>query len=229
MKEKNQIVLKFIIFVLVIILLSVLLWRPLIKLFSSQETLKEFILRFDFLAPLILIALISLQILISPLPGQITGLVSGYLFGIVLGTIYSITGIIIGSYIVLLLSRRYGRPFAEKMVKKKTVEKFDRITDKAGPFTLFLIYLLPIFPDDTICYLAGLTKIKIGILVVISGLGRLPGLFVLNLVGNGVASSNLIFPLLFLGGALVVSLLIYFNRDYLEKIIVRRFPIKRNR
>lgn len=220
MKEKNQIVLKFIIFVLVIIFLSVLLWQPLTKLFSSQSNLREFILRFNFLAPLILIALISLQMLISPLPGQIIGLVSGYLFGIVLGTIYSMTGIILGSYIAFLLSRRYGRPFVEKIVKKKTMEKFDRIADKAGPFTLFLIYLLPLFPDDTICYIAGLTKIKIRILVIICALGRLPGLFVLNLVGNGVATSNLIFPLLFFGGAMVVSLLIYFYRDYLEKIIL---------
>ncbi len=220
MKEKNQIVLKFIIFVLVIILLSVLLWQPLTKLFSSQSNLREFILRFNFLSPLILIALVCLQMLISPLPGQIIGLVSGYLFGIVLGTIYSMIGIIIGSYIAFLLSRRYGRPFVEKIVKKKTMEKFDRIADKAGPFTLFLIYLLPLFPDDTICYIAGLTKIKIRILVIICALGRLPGLFVLNLVGNGVASSNLIFPLLFLGGAMVVSLLIYFYRDYLEKIIL---------
>jgi len=66
-----------------------------------------------------------------------------------------LVGLIIGSFITFYLARKLGRPFVEKIVDKKTLNKFDKKIRKKGLFILFLIYILPGLPDDIIGYIAG--------------------------------------------------------------------------
>ena len=221
MQKKDSLILKFILFVLVIILLSLLLWTPFKSFLSSQQSLEDFVLKFGILAPIIFIFIVILQVLFAPIPGQLTGLASGYIFGALFGTIYSMVGLIIGSWIAFTLSRRYGRPFVEKVVKKETLKKFDKILLKNGLFTLFLIYLLPIFPDDAICYVAGLSKIKIKDLVIISAIGRLPGFIILNLVGAKLISQNSNLSFIILGALMIISFIAYLNKNRLENSMIR--------
>ena len=58
--------------------------------------------------------------------------------------------------------------------------------EKYGSAFIFLIFLIPFLPDDAVCFLAGLTPIPILELVVLAILGRLPGVFVANLLGSQV-------------------------------------------
>lgn len=221
MQKNNNRVIKFVILVLAVIILSIVFWKPLIGLFSNLERLKEFILNFGVFSPLIFIILIILQVLIAPMPGQAAGFASGYLFGTILGTIYSMIGLIIGSYIAFSLSRKFGRPFVEKVVDKKTLNKFDKLCLNKGIFTLFLIYLLPALPDDAICYIAGLTKIRIKHLMIISTIGRFPGFLVLNLVGDGVASYNPKFSILLFTILMIISIFVYLYRNGIENLMVK--------
>ncbi len=223
--NNNHKIVKFVILVSAIILLTFLFWKPLLTLFSNVDKLKGFILSFGILSPLIFILLVITQVLLAPVPGQAAGFASGYIFGTLMGTIYSMIGLIIGSYIAFVLARKYGRPFVEKVVDKKTLQKFDKICLNNGVFTLFLIYLLPALPDDAICYIAGLTKIRIRNLVLISAIGRFPGFLVLNLVGDGVASSNIKFSLILFSVLMVVSLFIYLYKNNLEKIMINSIKL----
>ena len=170
-----------------------------------------------------------MQVLFAPIPGQATGIAGGYIFGAYLGTLYSLIGITIGSFFVFYLSRKFGRPFVEKMVNKGILKKYDKLIMTKGVSFLFLIYLLPVLPDDTISYLAGLTKIKIKTLVLACAIGRLPGFFILSLIGAGFSTKNvglLIVLIALIGGA---SILIFFNREKLEnkmEEILRKFDKK---
>ncbi|MDD5551745.1 MAG: VTT domain-containing protein [Candidatus Pacebacteria bacterium] len=219
-KKENQI-LKFLLFLLILILIGILLWRPLNNLLQNQDNLRNFILNFDILAPIVLILLVVLQILFAPIPGQIAGLAGGYIFGPILGTIYVMTGFIIGSFIVFTLSRRYGRPFVEKVVKKKTIKKFDNLVSDKGLFTLFLLYLLPVFPDDAISYIAGLSKLKIRDLIIISTIGRLPGFLILSLVGAEIVSRESNLYLVLFGILMILSFVLYLNRERLENFMIK--------
>jgi len=196
-----------------ILLLLFLLIKPFLYLFGDLDQLKVFILDFGVFAPLVLILLQILQVLVAPIPGQLMGLVSGFLFGPVLGTIYTMLGVVIGSYIAFKLARKLGRPFVERLINKKILKKFDHLAKEKGSFTLFFIFLLPALPDDAICLIAGLTNIKIRNLVLIAFLGRLPGMFVLNLVGHGFGSSYSII-LFFI--VMLISVLIFYFRVKLE-------------
>jgi len=215
--KKTRAIFQFILFIILLITLILILWQPLMNLLSNPDKIRSFVLDFGIFSPLIFIFIVILQIIFAPIPGQVVGLAGGYIFGTALGTIYSMIGLIIGSFLTFYLARKLGRPFVEKMVNKKTLKKWDKIISNKGILILFWIYLLPALPDDAIGYIAGLTNIKIKNLVLISAIGRFPGVIVLSLMGAGVASqNNLLVGILFIS-MMLISIIIYLKRQKLEK------------
>lgn len=182
-----------------------------------SESLDKFLEGFGFLAPLALVIVLALQVILAPLPGQIFGLASGYIYGPWIGTLISMVGLTIGSFVAFYLGRKFGRPLVERFVNKKTVKKFDYLVNRRGEITIFLIFLLPVFPDDAICFIAGLTKIPIPTLVILAVLGRLPGFITLNFVGSGVAYQNLDMAIVLFTVLMVVSGIIYIYNENIEE------------
>ncbi len=223
--KQNIKIINIVILIIIFVFLVIFFWRPFAELFLSSQKIKEFILRFGILAPMALIALTAFQVLIAPIPGQAIGIVSGFIFGPILGTLLNMIGLVIGSYFAFVLARKLGRPFVEKILNKKIIKKFDKLFLEKGIFALFLVYLLPFFPDDAICYIAGLTRIKIKTLIIISALGRFPGFLILNLVGAGMAYSNIIFIIIFLSIPIVLFFIIFFKEKF-KKVISRITPLK---
>ena len=86
---------------------------------------------------------------------------------------------------------------------------------------IVFIYLLPIFPDDAICYIAGMTKIKIKTLMIISAIGRLPGFVVLGFIGAGLTLENKIIPIIILALVFIVSVIIFLKRERIEIIMTK--------
>ncbi len=219
--KKRTAIIQFLLFIALLTTLIIIFWQPLTNLFSSPDKIRQFVFGFGILAPIIFILIIILQVLFAPIPGQVAGLAGGYIFGAFWGTAYSMVGLIIGSLIVFYLARKLGRPFVEKVVDKKTLKKFDKIIKKKGLPLLFIIYLLPGLPDDLVCYIAGLTNIKIKNLVLVSAIGRLPGFVVLSLVGAGLASQNSTLSIILFIVMMIISIIIYLNRKKLENIVIK--------
>jgi uncharacterized membrane protein YdjX (TVP38/TMEM64 family) len=181
--------------VLFAILLSGLLiigWMsPLGTLLRDQDQLMVWIQDWGQWAPVVTISLHVLQVLTAPIPGTAIDAVNGLLFGPWLGTLYSLIGLIIGSTLVMALTRRFGRPLVERFVDRKSVERIDKLVEKRGSLVIFLIFLLPFLPDDAVCFLAGLTPIPLLELVLLAMIGRFPGVFVANLLGSQAQSFEL--------------------------------------
>ena len=136
------------IIVLVVLILGIIfLWEPAVQLFGERHRIEEFIMSFGMWAPLLFLALQILQVIIAPIPGNVTSFVGGYLFGW-WGLLLTVIGSTIGFLIIVLLIRRFGRPLVEKFFKPQQIAKFDYIIEKNGAVALFLIFLLPFFPDD---------------------------------------------------------------------------------
>lgn len=217
-KEKRNKFFQLLFFLIIIFILLYVLTMPFHGYFTNRNKLKNLILGYGNFAPVILISIQILQVLIAPIPGQAVGFVGGYIFGAIKGTIYSMTGVMIGSFIAVLLARRFGRPFVERMVKGDTLKKFDYISGKRGAFALFWIFLLPLFPDDAVCFIAGITKIRLRVLIIIIFLGRLPGFLVLSMAGSGFAKANSTFSILLFAAFMLVSIVVFFYKERLEKI-----------
>jgi uncharacterized membrane protein YdjX (TVP38/TMEM64 family) len=166
-------------------------FSPLGTLLRDQDQLMVWIQDWGQWAPVVTISLHVLQVLTAPIPGTAIDAVNGLLFGPWLGTLYSMIGLIIGSTLVMALTRRFGRPLVERFVDRKSVERIDQLVEKRGSLVIFLIFLLPFLPDDAVCFLAGLTPIPLLELVLLAMIGRFPGVFVANLLGSQAQSFEL--------------------------------------
>ena len=206
--------------------LALFFGQPLWDLLTSRERVEGLVRDAGAWGPLVFIAIQSLQVVAAPIPGQVTGFVAGYLFGTGLGTFYAMVGVTIGFTLVFILARKLGRPFVEYFVDKKTLDKFDYLAKSQGVFIFFLMALLPFFPDDLICFIAGLTKIPIKTLIVVTFLGRLPGNLALAYAGAGLANDNLKLVVVILSVILAISAVAWFKRLQLEQL-VKRFSNKK--
>jgi uncharacterized membrane protein YdjX (TVP38/TMEM64 family) len=196
-------------------------WEPLSSFFGDTLDAVGFVERYGKWAPLVMIVLHATQVILAPIPGQALDLLNGYLFCPWLGTVYSMMGIMLGSALVMWLSRRFGRPLVERFVDPQTLDKLDGVTEQRGELVIFLIFLVPFLPDDAICFLAGLTNIPLPKLVLLAAVGRLPGVFVASWLG---ATANEFKPVHWiLAGVLTVVVGVVFWRfkDRIEEGMLR--------
>ncbi len=132
------------------------------------------------------IALQATQVIIAPIPGEITGILGGYLYGSVNGTFLSTVGLTIGSYVAFLLARVFGKPLAEKIVPQNIMKRFDYLLQSKGLFLVFLLFFVPGVPKDYFCYIFGLSSISTLEYMVLSTMGRLFGTILLSLEGSSL-------------------------------------------
>jgi uncharacterized membrane protein YdjX (TVP38/TMEM64 family) len=157
--------------------------------FSSQEQIREFIEPYGILAPITFITLQILQVVITPISHYAVGLAGGFIFGTWYGFILNYTGRVIGTLIAFYLGRKFGRKIIKRVVKPDTLDKYDNLFDR-GKLILFLMYFLPLFPDDELSYLAGFSSMKARTFIPIMLLGHIGGSLGLAFLGSGLSYSN---------------------------------------
>lgn len=202
--------------VVVVLLAGVLLvfHRQLAVLTDATE-LRRFVRGFGVLAPLVLVCGQALQVVIAPVPGQVLGVVAGYLFGPWWGTFYNVLGITIGSTVAFWLSRRFGRAYVERIVHEDALARFDAIDDDHARVAIFVLFLLPGLPDDVLCFAGGLTDVPIRHLVVLAVVGRAPAFFLVNVIGDLLGTDRFWAAAALAAALLAVTVVVYLNRDRL--------------
>ena len=131
--------------------------------FKDLNSLRGLVGDSIILGPIIFILIQILQVIIPIIPGGISTAAGVLIFGPYAGFIYNYVGICIGSIIIFLLGRRYGKPFILSIVSDKTYNKYVGWLDNQNRFEkLFaLAIFLPVAPDDALCLMAGLTNISV--------------------------------------------------------------------
>jgi uncharacterized membrane protein YdjX (TVP38/TMEM64 family) len=163
----------------------------------------------------------ALQVIISPLPGEVTGLIGGFMYGKLIGIVLSTIGLTFGSWAAFSLSRVFGKPFVETFVKRKTVERYDYLLHHKGAFLVFLLFLIPGFPKDYLCYILGLGHLTIREFLVISTAGRFLGTVLLTLGGDYIRHHQYYRFSVLLGIAVVAILLSMAYKDKIEDFFKR--------
>jgi len=201
---------------LAVLAATVLLVRRYVPILTDASALRTVIRGFGALGPLVLVLLQAVQVVAAPIPGQVLGLVAGYLYGAWWGTLYNLVGITLGSTAAFWFSRRYGRPYVERIVHPDTLDRFDAIDDDRTRAALFVFFLLPGLPDDALCFVGGLTRLPLWQLVVIAAVGRAPAFFLVNVVGEFLGAGRLAASLAVAALVVSVSLVAYrYHRDIL--------------
>jgi uncharacterized membrane protein YdjX (TVP38/TMEM64 family) len=99
-------------------------------------------------------------------------------------------GMLIGSAIVMAISRRFGRPLVVRLVDEELLNRLDRFSQKRGAFFFLLFLFFPLLPNDVVCFVAGLSPLPLVKLILLAAIGRLPSILVGNLVGAGASVLN---------------------------------------
>ncbi|MEK7701631.1 MAG: TVP38/TMEM64 family protein [candidate division NC10 bacterium] len=209
-------------------LLALVLWlvvidapavRWLVRLYSDKKVLKDTVNAWGWLAPVVFIVIQALQVIISPIPGEITGPVGGALFGTLWGLIYSTIGLTIGTLGCFWVGRRWGEPLVRPWLSEHHWNRMSFILEAEGAIICFILYLVPGFPKDIISYLFGISPLPFWVFAVVSTVGRLPGTWISSYFGAHVAEQQYIYAIAFMAVILAACLPLYYYRARL----IRRF------
>jgi uncharacterized membrane protein YdjX (TVP38/TMEM64 family) len=207
---------------LALVVAALVIWhKPFVSFFADRAKVQEFVIRFGPWAPLAAILLHVAQVLLAPIPGQVIDAVNGYLFGAAWGTVYSLVGIIAGSGLAMALARRFGRPWAERLVKREALERLDGYSRQRGILFFFFVFLFPFLPDDVACFLAGLTLLPLSELIVLATIGRLPGIIVANFVGANASQLTRTQGAVFIAGLTAIALAFWRYQERVEMVMLR--------
>ena len=192
------------------------LWEKIMdyfRLFSDRNQIRQFISSFGSSAPLIFILIQVLQVLLAPVPGEATGFIGGYLFGVWPGFIYSSIGLTVGSWLNFMIGRLLGERYVRKLIPAHQFEKLDKKIKRQGVIVLFILFLFPGFPKDYLCLVLGLSTLPIKVFVLLAGLGRIPGTLVLSLQGAFLYEENYMLLGVLIGVCLILGLICYAYRE----------------
>lgn len=130
--------------------------------FKDMQSLRGLVGTSTVTGPIIFVLIQILQVVIPIIPGGISTAAGVLIFGPYAGFLYNYIGITVGSLIIFLLARRYGKPFILSLISDHTYTKYSGWLAKEKRFErLFaLAIFLPVAPDDALCLMAGLTTIS---------------------------------------------------------------------
>lgn len=164
-------------------------WQSFVgQFFADPRSFRDLLLRKGASAPWFFVGVQVLQVLFAPIPGQAVALAGGFVFGFWKGWALTTLGLALGSLLAMLLARLLGERFVRRLVPDGVMKRFDSLLTKGGYTMFFMIFLLPALPDDAVCFIAGMTKLRLLPLSLVCLLGRAPGMAVLSLLGSELTS-----------------------------------------
>ena len=178
------------IFLLLIIVVGIPLYiyffqRERLMEFDSFNAVVEHLGQYKLEAIPIYIGLQIIQIVISVIHGQVFQLAAGYLYTFLPALILSVTGAILGTMVSFYLARFLGSDFVHLFFgREKTLEYVEKLNSKKAYMAVFLIYLIPGIPKDVVSYAAGISEMKFKAFLILSVIGRLPGMMGSIMIGS---------------------------------------------
>ena len=198
------------------------LWTEAVRLYDilhDPHRLKEVISSFGPYSPLIFILIQISQVVVAPIPGGPIEFLGGYLFGVKAGLLYSMIGLILGSWFAFGLARIFEKGVVEKFVSAESRKKFDYLIGHEGVILSLLLFLIPCFPKDALCYLLGLTPMHLGIFLLISTVGRIPGTLMATLQGAKAFDHQYKTLLILSGMSMLLILVFYIYHEKIHQLI----------
>ncbi len=230
MKDPNSTSRKWFIPLLLVVFLFIFLiyqynsqiWIRILKIYDilhDRYQLKTLITSFGPYSPLAYILIQILQVLVAPIPGGAIEFLGGYLFGVKMGFFYSMIGLILGSLGAFGIARIFEKVAVEKLVSEKTMKKFNYLIGHEGVILSFVLFLVPGFPKDALCYILGLTPMNTWTFLIISTMGRIPGTLMACLQGGKAFEHQYRTFLILLGISALVLLIVYIYHEEIHHLI----------
>ena len=184
-------------------LIIISLWMIWYIYLGGGETLLLTIVVEWFINPIYLLGIIgfflffivmAIQGLLVPIPSELVLLAAGMIWGIVGGGIMGVIGSMAAALLCYYVSRKGGRPLAEKFVGKSAISMADDFIHKYGMSAIIVARLLPFVAFDPISYTAGIVDLDVKRYAIGTFIGSIPRAFFYSWLGASL-TSELTFPL----------------------------------
>jgi uncharacterized membrane protein YdjX (TVP38/TMEM64 family) len=195
--------------------------RFLLRLYADHEFLRAELQAWGVWAPLVFMVIQALQVVIAPIPGEVTGLLGGFVFGQGRGFVYSTLGLTAGSLFAFAVGRWLGTAVVRRLVNPEAWHRLGFIVEAEGAILCFVLYLIPGFPKDLLCYLFGVSPMPFWVFAFTSTLGRMPGTWLLSAQGAQTAGGHYVALALLTALVAAVALPLYVYRHQLVDRVSR--------
>lgn len=175
-----------------------------LRWFSDLDAVTATIQGQGLWGPAALFVLFVLQTFLAFIPGQVLMVSSGYIYGFTGGVLITWASLVIGGQMAFWLARRYGRPFAERFVSPPLLDRWDTSAAAQGIGFYVVTLVMPFFPNDAMCYVAGLGKMSPLRFLVANILGRGIASFLTVVVGANINQAPALIWL-FIAGFIVLG------------------------
>jgi len=167
------------------------------EIFRSETPaadMEKFISGLGLWGPAALTLLQAVQISFAFLPGEPIELAAGILYGGIGGSALCLTGVLIGQAAVYYAVKKLGHGLIDSFHDRQAMGKFSRIRafreEKSAETLTFFLFLIPGIPKDFLVYAAPLTPMKPLRFLVISTLGRAPGMLITTYAGRSILAGD---------------------------------------
>lgn len=221
--------LKICLTLLIVVIASVSIYFVLQSLgVTNIESLRKIIASCGAWGWIVLIALFTLcSILLCFVPGISATFicVSIVLFGALNGFLISVISVFVSSSLMFLIGNTLGETAAVKIVGKESLERAQKLLDMKSKMLLPLMFLFPIFPDDALCMVAGMTKMRYWYFAIIVAIFRTIGIASICFLGSGIINweaLSLVDWFVLINVCIFDIFLIFKYQHKIEKFILRK-------
>lgn len=159
--------------IITIFLMSFIIYAFRLGILEDKMVLVRQIRKYGIFAGVFFVLLQIGQVVLPIIPGGASCLAGVLAFGPIRGFAYNYIGLVIGSILAFVLARYYGIKVVKKLFSKDTIDKYwEYVQSSRFSFLFFWGIFLPGFPDDLLCYIAGLSKMRFHIFLIIILLGK---------------------------------------------------------
>ena len=185
---------KILLLILIVVGIPIYIWffhGDWIRSFENIDDVVAFLEKYETQSIFVYIGLQIIQIVISIIPGQVFQMAAGYIYGFWPALLFAMTGAVAGTAISFMLAKVLGRDFLHIFFGEEKMSYYiERLNSKKMYAIVFFLYLIPGIPKDMVSYAAGVSEIKFKPFLIISALGRLPGMIGCLLMGYMIMEEN---------------------------------------
>lgn len=197
-----------IIFVAFMVTVTIFVGRPLVQFAEDPQVFQVWVDSSGIWGRVLFVGMVVLQVVVAFIPGEPVELAAGYAFGFWEGSLLTLAGFLLGSWLVFALVKKFGVKLVEVFFDKNKIAELGFMKNpKKTKIIALILMLIPGTPKDFLSYFAGLTQLTTSQWLAIVAIGRIPSLITSTVTGAAAGEKNYVLSIIMLLVTVVISAL----------------------